>query len=68
MVDNLDGDEDDYPRKEVLAANLLWDVETIVAYIEPKLFEKEHAHRVLLSLRNKIRCYIFQLILKESWF
>ena len=68
LLDVMDGDLDAYPRKEILASTMLWDVETIVAYIEPILFGKRELHRVLLSLRERVRRHIFQLILKESWF
>ena len=67
MVDALERGLDDCPRKEVLAASMLWDVETIIAYIEPTVFEKEHVHQVLLALRNKVRRHVFALILNESW-
>ena len=66
MVESLERDPEGYPKDDVLVATMLWDVETLVAFIEPKLYEREHPHRVLLSLRNRIRSYIFQLMLKES--
>ena len=66
MVATLESDPMDYPRKQVLAATMLWEVETIVAFIEPKLFERRHPHRVLLSLRNRIRSYVFHFFFKES--
>ena len=68
LLDALAGDLIDDPMKEVLAAEILWDLEALVAYIEPVLFRKKRLHRVLMSLRNRIRRHIFQIILKESWF
>lgn len=68
LLDALAGDLIDNPMKEVLAAEILWDLEALVAYIEPVLFRKKRLYRVLMSLRNRIRRHIFQIILKESWF
>lgn len=67
LLDAQDGDVE-YPRKDMLAASMLWDIEALVAYIQPTMFGKHHLHRVLLSLRNRIRRHIFRFILKESWF
>ena len=68
LLDIRDGNLEGYPRKEILAASILWDIEAMVAYIEPILFAKRHLHEMLLSLRKRIRRHTFQLILKESWF
>ena len=56
------------PGKEILTASILWDLEALIAYIEPILFDKQHLHHVLLSLRNRMRRHIVHFILKESWF
>ena len=62
----VDGDPIPFPR-EIFAAKMLWDVEAIVAYIEPIVFRMGHIHQALLSYRSRIRAYIYQLVLKESW-
>lgn len=67
LLDALAGDLEGYPMKEILAASLLWDLEALISYIEPVLIGIEHIHRMLLSLRNRIRDNTLQLILKESW-
>ena len=67
LADAISGDLSGHPPKEVLAASLLWDMERLVAYIEPILFDKQHLHRMLLSLRHGVRCHIFHFILTESW-
>ena len=67
MADAADGNPVPYP-KEITAALMLWDVEAIVAYIEPILFGIADAHRSLLSLRARIRWYIHHLILDDAWF
>ena len=54
--------------KEVVAAKMLWGVEAVVAYIEPIVFGRAgDDHRILLSFRERMRLYIHQFILGESW-
>ena len=65
LLDALVGDITGNPKKEVLAASLLWDVEALVAYIEPIFFKNQRVHRVLLSLRKRIRSHILRVVLKE---
>lgn len=67
LVDALDNNLEGYSSKEVMAASLLWDLETVVAYIEPILFQRKHLHNALLALRNTVRRYVFELILRGSW-
>ena len=68
LLDAFDGNLDVNVRKEILASSMLWDLETLVAYIEPTFFERVHLHQVLLTMRSKMRRNVFGLILSESWF
>ena len=65
LIDSIAGELVPFPR-EIFAAKMLWDVEAIVAYIEPIVF-KRHVHHLLLSFRRRLRSYIYQIILNESW-
>ena len=66
MLETLESDPEGCSRgKLVVEATMSWEVETIVAFIEPKLFERKHPHRVLLSLQNRIRSLIFHFFLQR---
>ena len=62
------GYEAAFPLKATNAARLLWGIEGLVACFEPEPRNDTQSKYDLLAFRYKLRAYIFQFVLKESWF
>lgn len=53
--------------KAITAAKVIWNMEALVAALEPTLYVDKDACRALMQLRRNLHHHVFRIVLNGSW-